>query len=636
MLNPHLDHMGAIDMEKDDGELHSAPDANSILELGPPKTFVGILFNIALVGTLCLALYFTADTNYQIKHLFSHDIKAESLTKDITYLDEVLTMSARMFAFTSEHNWYRRYNEHAPLLEQTLEQSFAYIDSEAQSAFLTQTHIANKILIELESRSLTLSLQGKSNQAIELLFSDEYETNKVLYTQGVDKLKALINHNASNIIEQDLKYIFIDTLLLAISILVAVLIGMYMFAQTKIRQKEQIHEQNILKKSMQKAEQANHSKSEFLANMSHEIRTPMNGIIGTLSLLDDTILTKEQKNHLRVINRSSESLLQLINDILDLSKVEAGKLDFELVPFDLNTLVEHIKDTMTVQIKDTVDFQINWSPDVSPYIKSDPGRIRQILFNLLSNAAKFTEKGSIKLSIELTSASEQRQDLRVVIEDTGIGISEKKLTRVFDKFNQADESTTRKYGGSGLGLAISHSLVDRMGGKMGVESSLGKGSIFWFTLSVEQSTAESVAENKYADEIEINISNISFHGAHILLVEDNPVNKMVATKILTLYDCQVTHAWNGKEAVELISKQKFDLILMDCQMPEMDGYEATGAIRELEARNKDIATPIIALTANALKGDRTKCLQAGMDDFISKPVRKEALASAVLKWLPNA
>ncbi len=623
-------------MEKEDEASHSAPDINSTFGLGLPKAFVGILFNLALVGTLCLALYFTADTNYQIKHLFSHDIKAESLTKDITYLDEVLTMSARMFAFTGEHSWYDRYDEHVPLLDQALEQSFTYIDSKAQSAFLSQTQIANKILIELETRSLALSLQGKSNQAIELVFSDEYKTNKILYTQGVNKLKALINRNASDIIERDLKYIFINTLLLAISIFVAVLIGLYMFNQTKKRQKEQNHQRDILKESMRKAEEANRSKSEFLANMSHEIRTPMNGIIGTLSLFDDTILTEEQKNQLCVINRSSEFLLQLINDILDLSKVEAGKLDFELIPFDLKTLIEHIKDIMTVQIKDTVDFQINWSPKVSPHIKSDPGRIRQILFNLLSNAAKFTKKGSITLSIEVTHRSEQSQDLRIVVEDTGIGISEEKLAYVFDKFNQADESTTRKYGGSGLGLAISRSLVNKMGGEMGVKSSPGKGSIFWFTLSVKQSTAECVAEKKYVNEIKIDVSHTSFHGAHILLVEDNPVNKMVATKILTRYDCQITHAWNGKEALELKSKQKFDLILMDCQMPEMDGFEATRAIRELEQRNQEMATPIIALTANALKGDRTKCLQAGMDDFISKPVRKETLASVVLKWLPEA
>jgi len=623
-------------METEDKDFSSASDVSTTSDLSSPKHFVGILFNLTLVGTLCFAMFLTSNTYSRIEHLISHEIKVESLTKDITYLDEVLTMSARMFAFTGEPKWHERYNKHVPLLDKIFEQSFAYIDSKDQSSFLHRTQVANRTLIELENRSLTLSKNGEFDDAIKQLFSDEYKTSKARYTNGVDQLKSIINKNATSLIEQDLEHIFIHTLLLAISILVAVSIGMYMFRRAKSERIEQNQQQILLQKAKQRAEEANRSKSEFLANMSHEIRTPMNGIIGTLGLLDDTVLSKEQKDHLCVIHRSSDYLLQLINDILDLSKVEAGKLSFEAIPFDLKRLMEHIRTNMSVQIKNTVDFQINWHADVSPYVKADPSRIRQILFNLLSNAAKFTKDGYIRISIDLLEKNKNQSKLRIVVEDTGIGISEEKLSHVFDKFSQADESTTRRYGGSGLGLAISHSLVDRMGGKIGVESSLGKGSIFWFTLSVEQSTAESVAENKYADEIEIDISNTSFHGTHILLVEDNPVNKMVATKILTLYDCQVTHAWNGKEAVELRSKQKFDLILMDCQMPEMDGFEATRAIRELEARNKDIATPIIALTANALKGDRKKCLQAGMDDFISKPIRKEVLASVMLKWLPNA
>ena len=384
----------------------------------------------------------------------------------------------------------------------------------------------------------------------------------------------------------------------------------------------------------EQAELANKAKSEFLANMSHEIRTPMNGIIGTASLMTGTKLTKKQKSYLDTIRSSSEALLQLINDILDFSKIEAGRLDFETLPFDLEILIEEVRSIMFVHVKENVELHVIWPEDTPQYVQGDPGRIRQILFNLISNAIKFTEEGSITISIEAREMYDEEQEFYISVADTGIGIPADKLVHIFDKFSQAEESTTRNFGGTGLGLAICSKLTEKMSGKIGVESTAGEGSTFWFTMRLPLSSAEDVEQSPIITEYEEK-HFIQFDNTHILLVEDNPTNQMVATEILENYGCHVTPAGNGVEAVERASKQAFDLIFMDCQMPEMDGFEATAVIRAREDKKQLSATPIIAFTANAMKGDRDKCLTAGMDDYVSKPVKKERLAAILLKWLPE-
>lgn len=389
-----------------------------------------------------------------------------------------------------------------------------------------------------------------------------------------------------------------------------------------------------LAEAKEQAEEANRAKSEFLANMSHEIRTPMNGIIGTSSLMIDTELSDKQKSYVDTIRHSSESLLQLINDILDFSKIEAGKLDFEILPFDLEILVEEVRSVMFVHIRDGIEFKIVWPEDVPHYVQGDPGRIRQILFNLVSNAIKFTEEGSITLNVEAREEHDGKQEFYISIEDTGIGIPENKLDHIFGKFSQAEESTTRNFGGTGLGLAICSKLVKKMDGEIGVESTLGEGSTFWFTMRLPLSSAEE-AEHASINMEHEDEKNIKFQNVHLLLVEDNPTNQMIAIEILESYGCRVMPAGNGVEAVERASTQEFDLIFMDCQMPEMDGFEATGIIRKREGEKQLSATPIVAFTANAMKGDRDKCLAAGMDDYVSKPVKKEKLAAVLLKWLPK-
>jgi len=505
----------------------------------------------------------------------------------------------------------------------------------------------------------------------------------------------------------------------------------------------------------EKAEQATHAKSDFLASMSHEIRTPMNGIIGTTSLLDDTPLTTEQREYLRIIQTSGDALLTLLNDILDFSKIEAGKLDFELRAFDLRETCEHITELLApAALEKGVDLILRFAPHTSPWVVGDAGRIRQILTNLASNALKFTKKGYIYIDVASVAGTEAETTIHFNVTDTGIGISKEELPQLFQKFSQADSSSTREFGGTGLGLAICKQLVTLMGGKIGMESEQGKGSSFSFRLNLPTAippNPTSIDQTLFRDEpvlvidekkimgqvlaewlnrwgLNANISssiddaigvlrethhrivlieedlayafpffndpefehlslfiicsitnrdfrsfdraglvtnlvkpirldNLLAKTAHalnypleqhrqtdtrprvetseitsigtrrILIAEDNLVNQTVAKRILIKGGFEVDVAENGERALQKITSGiHYDLVFMDCQMPRMDGYEASLRIREFEREAAEGSRiPIIALTANAMQGDREKCLDAGMDDYVPKPVKKDAL-----------
>ncbi|NVN89733.1 MAG: response regulator [Desulfuromonadales bacterium] len=454
--------------------------------------------------------------------------------------------------------------------------------------------------------------------------------NRMLYESTT-----LLKRNRENLALERNHYqyaVYAGIFLVIITITVA---GALSYRQMKASNRRLRAAWEAMRRARDEAELASRSKTQFLANMSHEIRTPMNGVLGLTELLLQTGLDDKQRRYAGTIFSCGNSLLSLLNDILDLSRIEAGRLELNQHDFDLKQTVEEVGHLFGATACDKGnDLRVRLAGDLPVMIRGDQVRLRQTLVNLVGNAVKFTQNGRIDLEVSAAGTS-QESPLRLTfsVSDTGIGIAPEKQALIFDTFTQADSSMSRSHGGTGLGLAISKQLVEMMGGVLTVESEPGAGSTFSFALPFEPAESLTAVSPEEAAPATDSSRCEQEHNKHVLLVEDNPVNLALAVEMLETMGYRVDMAQDGLEAVAKTSATSYDLVLMDCQMPKLDGYDATRRIRSNEEGAGRKRTPIVALTGHALAGERERCLEAGMDDFLSKPFTIDQLQGIVSKWV---
>lgn len=465
-------------------------------------------------------------------------------------------------------------------------------------------------------RFVNLPFYGIQGKMVEELIT-EYKTNNYAEMELEVIHSGLPLYNIEERIEKDGKEVWLTTNLAPYRDNEGEIIGLVGISWDITFRKNY---ENELQAAKEQAEEGTRAKSEFLANMSHEIRTPMNGIIGMAEILKQADLGEQEEENLDILISSTRSLLSLVNDILDISKIEAGKIELEIEDFDIRNTLKDIENIIYIKAEEkALDYKTFINPNVPEFLSGDPSRLKQIILNLVNNAVKFTLKGQVHVFIDIVDEHDDRVKIMFKVHDSGIGISEEGKKHLFQLFSQVDNSTTKNYGGTGLGLSIAKQLVILMKGEIGMESEQDKGSMFWFTAWLDKSSRTTAIPEPF--DKEFIFDGEASKKLYILLAEDNEINQKIIQYSLTNAGYSVDIARNGQEAIDLYHQNNYDLVLMDVQMPILDGYEATAHIREVEnvIMNGSQRIPIVALTANAMKGDREKCLDAGMDEYLSKP-----------------
>jgi signal transduction histidine kinase/CheY-like chemotaxis protein len=630
-------------------------------EVGPVASCKTSASGLSYTGKIALSLLLTAvmliGLSWYARSLYSEFKTAESqyhriieLNGVITHLNEVLTMSAHMAAATGDLKWETRYRGFEPKLDAAIKEAIGLAPEAIMSEAVKQTDTANIKLVAMESKAFDLVRRGDREGAAKLLYSSEYERQKCLYSEGMARTVGALERHMQRSCNRRCTAVLVGFISAAFAISLALFtwfaalrmrrdIAKRKRAEQELKQVNEHLETSVehANELAQEATVADLAKSQFLASMSHEIRTPMNAIIGFSEVLAEEKLTCEQRDHVSIIKGSAEHLLQLINDILDFSKIEAGKLDINIADYSLERLFVAVESLLRPMAqKKKLAFEVLQCGPLPAQIRTDPLRLNQCLVNLVNNAIKFTEKGHVYVSVSLQETNDKPY-IRFDVEDTGIGIPADKQDSIFEEFAQIDNGATRRFGGAGLGLAITRKLAYLLGGELSLTSKVGAGSVFSLTIPAGVDVKSQPLFDKYKLVIDLNqepetsdtTEQVKFSG-RVLVAEDSQSNQMLIKLLLEKLDLQVTIAQDGKEAVDKALSQPFDLIFMDIQMPNMDGYEATRALRQ-----NRLKTPIIALTAYAMKGDDEKCISAGCSYYIAKPIDRETLLRVISKYLPS-
>ncbi len=631
------------------------------------------LLTAALTLTI-VAILWASGTSFYMNHKMTtqiqQNLEVSQMSNHVVHIDTVIARALRMATTTGDAKWETIYQNNVRLSNEIikkLEAATMSLEAEDKDKSVNLYNLVQKIdkstdffLGALEDKALTLVRAGKREEARILLDSPEYTVRKQDYSDEVYILAANANSALAATLTS-LSHTVSYTLYLGIVVII-LLPSTWFLAFRSIRrwrdeleharktlldneqqmqlfigeiemsQTAAIKAREAAEKAKEIAEKANATKSEFLANMSHELRTPLNSILGMLRLLKEGNLPEEELNLADTAFHSSTNLLKIVNDILDLSKIEAGEMQLERIGIDLDYALQSVVLSLGhVAREKHIGLYLHKTEPPLPFVLSDPTRFVRVLTNLVGNAIKYTHEGQVDVRPSYKKLDDTHIEYRCEVTDTGIGIPKEKYHTVFEKFTQADTSTTRKYGGTGLGLAITKQLVELMGGTIGLTSEVGVGSTFWFTMPFE--ITDKLSEEKYRRRKKMHAGTIFPEHARILVAEDHPMNQILMKKLLARFGIgSFEIADNGVVAQQRYEATHWDIILMDCHMPEQNGYDTTKAIRDLEKETGG-HVPIIAMTANAMIGDRERCLRYGMDEYLSKPVDIDELKEVLGQWI---